>query len=238
MKPVAIFRNSPTEGPGYFSAYLDRRGIAWRLILLDAGEPVPGSAQEFGGLCLMGGPMSANDDLPWVAPVLELIRDATRRDVPVIGHCLGGQLMARALGGTVSRSAVKEIGWGRVDVMDESIDESIASQWFGAVRHFKGFHWHGETFSIPPGATRIAASAWCENQAFVMGRNLALQYHVEMTAELVRAWCAEWGSEVDKVRSDSIQTPQQMLAGLDDRLEELHRVADGLYDRWVEGLAR
>ena len=142
--------------------------------------------------------------------------------------------MARALGGAVSRNAVKEIGWGRVNVTDDS----TASQWFWARREFNGFHWHGETFSIPPGATRIAATAWCDNQAFVIGRNLARQCHVEMTADLVRAWCAEWGSEVDKVRSESIQTPQQMLAGFDAHVAELHRVADGLYDRWVEGLAR
>ena len=80
MKPVAVLRHSPTEGPGYFSTYLDRHEIPWQLILLDAGEPVPRNAQEFAGLCFMGGPMSANDRPPWVAPVLDLIRDATRCD--------------------------------------------------------------------------------------------------------------------------------------------------------------
>src|SRR2546423_4243376 len=112
MRPVAIIRHSASEGPAYFATYLERRSIPWQLIALDAGEPVPRDVAGFSGLALMGGPMSANDPLPWVAPVLELIRDAVRRDVPAIGHCLGAQLMSKAFGGTVRASAVRGIGWG------------------------------------------------------------------------------------------------------------------------------
>src|SRR5205823_12756651 len=86
MKPVAIVRHSASEGPAYFATYLERRSIPWQLIALDAGEPVPRDVAGFSGLALMGGPMSANDPLPWIAPVLELIRDAVRRDVPAIGQ--------------------------------------------------------------------------------------------------------------------------------------------------------
>ncbi|MEO8166287.1 MAG: type 1 glutamine amidotransferase, partial [Betaproteobacteria bacterium] len=96
MNPVAIFRHSPTEGPGYFATYLDRQGLPWRLIALDQGEPVPSQTKVFSGLVFMGGPMSVNDDLPWIAPVLSLIRHAVADGMPVLGHCLGGQLMAKA----------------------------------------------------------------------------------------------------------------------------------------------
>lgn len=113
MKPVAIFRHSSTDGPGYFAAYLDRRRIPWRLMKLDQGEVVPADPRSFSGLGFMGGPMSVNDDLPWIAPVLQLIRNAVREDVPVIGHCLGGQLMSKALGGAVSSNRVKN-GAGRL----------------------------------------------------------------------------------------------------------------------------
>ena len=175
MKPVAIFRHAPTEGPGYFATYLDRHGVPWEVIRIDEGEPVPGDPARFSGLVFMGGPMSVNDDLPWIAPTLKLIRAAADRGAPVLGHCLGGQLMAKALGGEITRNPVKEIGWGRVDVLQND----AAANWFGAqLKSFDSFHWHGETFSIPPGATRIASSPWCENQAFVLGPHLGMQCQI------------------------------------------------------------
>ncbi len=113
MKPIAIFRHLPIEGPGYFATFLDNNHIPWRLIKIDAGEPVPDHIHEFSGLVFMGGPMSVNDDLPWIEQELSLIRQATAHNVHVFGHCLGGQLMAKALGGKVSASPVKEMGWGK-----------------------------------------------------------------------------------------------------------------------------
>ena len=115
---MAIFRASSTEGPGYFATYLERRSIDWRLVQLDSGDAVPRDARKFAGLVFMGGPMSVNDELRWIIPALELVRDAVRKDVPVLGHCLGGQLMAKALGGAVRVNRVKEIGWGEVRVAD------------------------------------------------------------------------------------------------------------------------
>src|SRR6187455_351170 len=142
MKPVAIFRHFPTEGPGYFSTFLDSHSIPWQLIRIDANETVPSSTNGFSGLVFMGGPMSVNDDLPWIAPVLALIRSAARDDVPTLGHCLGGQLISKALGGAVTRNRVPEIGWGEVQVEDNG----VARQWFGEAAAFESFHWHGETY--------------------------------------------------------------------------------------------
>jgi len=234
MNPVAIFRHSITEGPGYFATYLDAHRIPWRLIKIDAGDPVPGDPAGFSGLVFMGGPMSVNDDLPWIAPVLRLINGAVQTDIPVLGHCLGGQLMSKALSGVVTRNAVKEIGWGEVSVEDNE----AARRWFGAIQTFLGFHWHGETFDIPPGATRIASSAYCVNQAFVLGKHLGMQCHVEMTPELIRAWCADWKNEVASLArlTPSVQTPEQIEEDIDARVRALNAVAAGLYDRWIEGL--
>ena len=109
--------------------------------------------------------MSVNDDLPWIPPVLDLIRQAAAKNIPVLGHCLGGQLMAKALGGQVGRNAIKEIGWGTVN----RVDGPEAEAWLGDLDHFEAFHWHGETFSIPPGAVRILGNDNCANQAFVSG---------------------------------------------------------------------
>jgi GMP synthase-like glutamine amidotransferase len=233
MKPVAIFRHFITEGPGYFATYLDRNVVPWKLIKLDQGEPVPLSSDAFSGLVFMGGPMSVNDDLPWIPPVLGLIRDAVARDVPVLGHCLGGQLMAKALGGEIKPAPVKEIGWGKVKA--EAANES--ANWFG--RHgaeFLSFHWHGETFSIPAGATRVLSSPWCENQAFTLGKHLALQCHIEMTAELVHAWCQSGAREIARSSGPGVQSVDAILAELTPRLDALHRVADRVYAHWVLGL--
>jgi GMP synthase-like glutamine amidotransferase len=235
MKPVAIFRHAATEGPGYFATYLDRHEVPWQVIKVDRGEPVPANPGKYSGLVFMGGPMSVNDDLPWIAPVLRLIRAAADANVPVLGHCLGGQLMAKALGGTVTRNPVKEIGWGRVEVLRND----AAAKWFGdGLASFESFHWHGEMFSIPPGATRVLASPWCENQAFVLGPHLGMQCHVEMTPELIRAWCRDWQKEVESLarRAPSVQTPAQMTEAVDAKVRALNAVADRLYDRWRAGL--
>jgi GMP synthase-like glutamine amidotransferase len=113
MKPVAIFRHIPIEGPGYFATFLDNNHIPWRLIKIDAGEKPPASIDEFSGLVFMGGTMSVNDDLPWIGQELSLIRQAVAADVPVLGHCLGGQLMAKALERHRQRQPGQGNGLGR-----------------------------------------------------------------------------------------------------------------------------
>jgi GMP synthase-like glutamine amidotransferase len=215
---------------------LDREGMPWRVVKVDAGEPIPGNPSEFSGLAFMGGPMSVNDDLPWIGPALRLIRSAVDAGIPVLGHCLGGQLMAKALGGEVTRNRVKEIGWGRVDVLPGG----VAAHWFGPqLESFDSFHWHGETFSIPPGATRVASSPHCENQAFALGPHLGMQCHVEMTPELIRAWCRDWEAEVERLarRAPSVQTPAQMLERVEEKTRALNAIADRLYDRWLSQIA-
>jgi len=237
MKPVAIFRHAASEGPGYFATYLDRHSVPWRGVKVDAGDAIPGNPREFSGLVFMGGPMSVNDDLPWIAPALGLIRSAADAGVPLLGHCLGGQLVAKALGGVVTRNPVKEIGWGTVEVLDNS----TAEDWFGrGVRSFVSFHWHGETFSIPPGATRILSSAHCGNQAFALGPHLGMQCHVEMTPDLIRAWCREWEKEVESLarRVPSVQAPAEMTDAIEEKTRTLNAVADRVYDRWLRGLQR
>ncbi|TXT22616.1 MAG: glutamine amidotransferase class-I [Gallionellaceae bacterium] len=233
MKPVAIFRHAASEGPGYFADSLDGRAIPWQLICIDAGDAVPQDVGAFSGLVFMGGPMSVNDDLPWIPQVLALIRAAAARDIPVLGHCLGGQLMAKALGGAVTRNPVKEIGWGDVQVAGNE----TARAWFGEIRSFEAFHWHGETFSLPQGAVHLLSSAHCANQAFALGKHLALQCHVEMTAAMIREWCEVGAGEIAAASSSpAVQAAQTMQAQMADKLPQLHGVARQLYQRWVAGL--
>jgi GMP synthase-like glutamine amidotransferase len=235
VKPVAVFRFSDTEGPGHFATFLDVHRLPWRLVKLDAGEPVPGSSEAFAGLAFMGGPMSANDELAWTQPVLALMRDAVAREVPVIGHCLGGQLLARALGGEVTKNPVKEIGWNPVQV----VDSPVAREWFGEnPREFDTFQWHGDTFSIPPGGERILTAPHCPNQAYVIGdRHLGLQCHVEMTPAMIASWIESGSGEVNEnLASPAVQPVEKIQGEAPKRLPGLTRMAERLYERWITRL--
>ena len=236
MLPVAIFRHSPTEGPGYFAIFLEQQGIPWKLIALDEGADVPATADQYAGLCFMGGPMSVNDPLPWIEPVCALIRDAVSKNIPVIGHCLGGQLMSKALGGSVTRNPVKEIGWGQAF---GEID-ATAHHWLGAFAGARStvFQWHGETFSLPEGATRLLANGYCANQMFALGPHLAMQCHVEMTPEMIATWSSQWSDEAAAVAAQpSVQQPTQMLEGIANGLPAMRQLSEQLYSVWISGLA-
>ena len=234
MRPVAIFRFSPGDEPGRCADWLDANGRPWRLHALHEGAPVPPNAAPFAGIAMMGGPMSVNDPLPWVAPMEALVRDAVARDVPVIGHCLGGQLLARALGARVARAPVAEIGWHDVDV----VDDQAGAEWFGGRSRCVVFQWHYETFGLPPGARRVLANAAAPNQAFVVGdRHVGFQGHVEITAAIARAWVAQAGDELPARSTPTMQCAADLLCDLDARVAASNAVADGVYARWARHLA-
>ncbi len=233
MKPVAIFRHALSEGPGHLADFLDARNIPWRLIRIDAGDSLPAAVDGFSGLVFMGGPMSVNDDLPWIPPALQLIRDAVAAEIPVLGHCLGGQLMSKALGGVITRNPVKEIGWAEVLVARNS----DAQRWFGETTHFQAFHWHGETFSTPEGAVNILASACCRHQAFSLGKHLGFQCHIEMTPDMVGEWCRIGADEIAAtLESPGVQATAEIERDLNARVAALNAVADEVYAVWVKGL--
>jgi GMP synthase-like glutamine amidotransferase len=233
MKPVAIFRHVGHEGPGYLGEFLDARKIPWQLIAIDRDDPVPESPDDYSGLVFMGGPMSVNDDLPWIPHSLELIRKAVAAGIPVLGHCLGGQLIARALGGIITRTPAKEIGWGITRIT--SAPE--ARNWFGNTTEFPAFHWHGETFSIPAGAVRILESGYCPNQAFTLDNlHLALQCHIEMTETMIREWCAVGADEIAAANCPAVQNPDAILGHMAANMPAMRAVADQLYGHWVARL--
>lgn len=231
MKPVLVFRHIACEGPGYLGDFLAARGIPFRTIHIDAGESVPERIDGVGGLVFMGGPMSVNDPLPWVMREIELIRQAAAEGIPVLGHCLGGQLIAKALGAEVGRNPVKEIGWHEIVSVASSADGGIAAR---LPARFEGYHWHGETFTLPTGATLLMRSAHCRHQAFIKDRALALQFHVEVTGAMVREWCAEYRAELAQCAGQpAVQSAAQMTERLEERIAGLHRVAESLYDYWL-----
>jgi GMP synthase-like glutamine amidotransferase len=181
----------------------------------------------------MGGPMSVNDALAWIAPLSAFVRRAVERGVPVIGHCLGGQLLAQSLGARVTRTPTPEIGWIDVEVQDAS----RGREWFGARDRFTAFQWHYDVFDLPQGAVPLLRNAFNPNQAFVVDmRHIGFQCHVEMTRELVETWCGTGAAELPERSQGPLQSRADILGAADARLRELNAVADGIYDRWAQRL--
>ena len=235
MRPIAIFRFSRTDGPAYFGDWLDARGLPWQQVALDDGVPVPVDPKAFSGIGMMGGPMSVNDGLAWTPPLHALLRAAVAADIPVIGHCLGGQLLAQALGAPVTRAPVAEFGWLDVAVCD------VAAQrgWFGGRTAFTTFEWHYDAFALPAGATRVLTNAFNANQAYLIGdRHIGFQCHIEMTRELTETWLATGADELPASSLPATQSAADIRRGIDVRIAVLHAVAGDVYARWVRGLAR
>jgi GMP synthase-like glutamine amidotransferase len=179
---VTVFQHAPFEGLGSISRWLSHHDATPQIVRLYDGDPIPASGDiEF--LIVMGGPMSANDEptLDWLAPEKQAIREAVSRRIPVLGVCLGAQLIASALGARVYPNAVKEIGWFPIYAVPGP------ASMFRFPIESRVFHWHGETFDLPPGALHLARSAACDDQAFQIGRHvIGLQFHLEATCEAVR----------------------------------------------------
>ncbi len=232
MKPIAVITHVDHEGPGYFATFLDRHKVPFQLISIGRGDAIPKNPTHWSGICSMGGPMSVNDPLPWIADECALIRAAIAEDIPVLGHCLGAQMMAKALGGRVTQNHLREIGWHPV----RQVESSATRPWINDLPgEFMAFHWHGETFSIPTGATRLLTNSNCENQAFVIGNSLAFQCHVEMTDELILDWIERSPQEFVNPR-DAVQTADEITHDLSRRVHALHQNADFFYSRWLEGV--
>jgi GMP synthase-like glutamine amidotransferase len=182
-------------------------------------------------LVVMGGPMNVDehDRYPWLAREKELIRRAVDRGLPVLGVCLGGQLLSTVLGGRVTRNRQKEIGWFPVNFTSEAAASPLFARFR---REVSAFHWHGDTFSIPPGAVRLAASEGCDNQAFAYGRNVvALQFHWDYSMASVEKMIRHCGDEL--IDSPGVQQPAEMLAR-PERFEEIQALLYQMLDAMAE----
>lgn len=186
-KPLVAFRHVPAEGLGILAECFDAAGLAWSYADLPNAVSPP-ALDSVSALVFMGGPMSANDEVPYIRREIQLIQTAIGQNKPVLGICLGAQLIAKALGAKVYRNAVHEIGWYPVSWTEEARRDRLFG---GLTQPETVFHWHGETFDLPPGAVWLAESEACRNQAFRLGTNIyGLQFHLEVTPEMIGEWCA------------------------------------------------
>jgi GMP synthase (glutamine-hydrolysing) len=234
-RAVLVIEHSEGDGPGHFGEWLAARDRPMTLVRVHAGEAIPKDVSAYSGLCVLGGPMSANDEhLEHIRAELRLIRHAIDRGVPMIGHCLGGQLLARVLGATVGRSPMPEIGWHAIEVGDDA----ASRRWFGEVRSPVVMQWHYEAFGLPTGAVPLAANASCPQQAFTWGGlHLGMQFHPEADRAKVEFWIAkDRGEAVSMAGVATVQAPDRIAAGLALHLDAQRALAHRLYDVWATGL--
>ncbi len=207
MRAIA-FRHVPFEGAGHIESILAARGIG----LEYADLYVPGASSpdisDAAGLVILGGPMSVNDSLPWLREEERLIGQAIARNQPVLGICLGAQLIAKSLGAKVYRNREKEIGWFDIHFTADGLADPL----FGGLPASETvFHWHGETFDLPSGALLLASSKACRRQGYRVGERVyGLQFHLEVTPEMIADWCThdencgdvrELGAPLDPARN-------------------------------------
>ena len=221
---VHYLQHVPFEGLGSIEGLLIARGCTLsRTCMYREGHPLP-TIDMIDALIVMGGPMGVHDDAscPWLTPEKKLIASVIRRGIPVLGVCLGAQLIADVLGAAVTRNEHEEIGWFPVRQTGDPTDQRMKN----LPTDFHAMHWHGDTFAIPSGATNFISSEGCANQAFVYGENvLALQFHLEMLPSHVRAIYRECGKP-DKTgryiqRLDEMLLPAENFHRAGKILEEL-----------------
>jgi len=212
---MVVIQHEPGEGPGTLLPFLREM----RFVRTFAGDPVP---READALVVLGGGMSANDPLPHLREEIDLLRRCVDQGRPVLGICLGSQLLAAALGGSVARAPRKEIGFYRVQA---------SAEFFGA-ESFVAFHWHGDAFTLPPGAKPLASSTLTPLQAFRHGeRAVGLQFHLEVDEPVLTAMIASGGEELREAGVD----PELLTAQARRELPRLRAIAAGVFSRWANG---
>lgn len=211
MESVLILKNVEHEGPGTIGDYLKAFDMPFRIIELSKGEKIP-ETDVYTCLVIMGGPMSVHDTAkyPYLQAEEELVKKFNAAGKKVLGICLGAQIMAKALGADVYRGDGEEIGWLDIELTEDALRDSCMkslAHYEGAekvLRKFKVFHWHGETFTIPSHAERLAGSERYPNQAFRYGNNgYAFQFHIEVTKEMIYDWFRNSAGRLGVLRTDT-----------------------------------
>ncbi|MDH5611869.1 MAG: type 1 glutamine amidotransferase [Gammaproteobacteria bacterium] len=227
--PLYIVCHAAFEPAAYLCTYLDKKNISYKKISGIHDELAALDLDTVSGLVFMGGRYSVNDDLPWLADEIKLIQRAIEKDVPLMGICFGAQLISKALGAEVSKAEHMETGWHAIkadisrlaDIHTLDLDDT-----------FEVFEWHEDTFSMPVDAIPIFSGHNLENQGYLYGNTLTMQFHLEMTEYMVNDWLRRYCDCMPKA-SKSVQCPEEITGNLTERLNNLHAVADKIYDWWL-----
>jgi GMP synthase (glutamine-hydrolysing) len=205
---VLIIKHVDIEGPGLIEHCLKQRAIPHRIICLETGDPLPGPG-GFTHILLLGGPMNVyeEDRYPFLRSEDLFIKEAIQRGKHILGICLGAQLIAKSLGAEVTKSPVKEIGWCKVSLTEEGSKDAL----FAALpKVFPVFQWHEDTFEIPKWGKQLVTSTAVPNQAFRYGDNAyGLQFHMEVTMEMIREWTDAYGEETSSLKAEILKATER-----------------------------
>lgn len=213
MPTCLVIQHVEAEGPAALGTILASAGVTIDVCRIYAGDPLPAGAAGLAGVVVMGGPMSASGDdgFPSRSSELQLLSDALDRQIPVLGICLGAQLLALAAGGRVfSGPAGAEIGWGTVSLTASAATDQLLAE---SPAELAVLHWHGDTFELPSAGVRLAESDRYPNQAFRVGSNAwGLQFHVEVDVEAVVEFAETFADEARSAGADPHQIAAQAAA--------------------------
>ncbi|MHB8234581.1 MAG: type 1 glutamine amidotransferase [Solirubrobacteraceae bacterium] len=231
-RPILVLQHAGCEPPGAYEDELLARRVAFTRVLLDEDQELP-DWRAYGGIVAMGGAMSVNDEAahPWLIAEKRLVGEAVAAGTPYWGVCLGAQVLAAVLGARVSRGARAELGVLPVELTAAAAQDPVFA---GAPASFQTLQWHGETYELPPGALQLARSADYEQQAFVVGRAYALQFHLEVDSALATEWMAvpAFADELRELHGE--QAPSALLADVGACERDTVALARGLFARWLE----
>lgn len=217
------FQHVTFEGPGSIEPWLNSNGYELTSTrFFESAELPDPEAIDF--LVTMGGPMSVNDEdkFPWIGPEKRFVREIIESGKPVLGICFGAQIIANAMGARVYPNPVKEIGWFPIHAVSPCVDSAFRFPSSEIV-----FHWHGETFDLPPGALRLARSEGCDNQAFQLGKRvIGLQFHLETTPKLAREIVSNCRGEL--VPSRYVQTEEEILSASSSRYKSINDLMNSI----------
>ena len=229
MAKVWVIQHHPVENLGRIADALAASALAWQYVRSFAGQPVPKDMKGAGGLIVMGGPMGVyeQDRYPFLRDEIRLIEAALRDGKPLLGVCLGSQLLAAALGAKVRKGPAKEIGWHQVSLLAGARDDRL----FGAAPDsFTPLHWHGDVFDLPAGAVALASSEKTPLQAFRYGDNAyGLLFHIEPDAAIVTGLVREFAAELEEGRVDGAA----IIAAANQRIAAIADLAEMVFGRWA-----
>jgi GMP synthase-like glutamine amidotransferase len=220
---VLSIQNIECESLGGFKDFLLSDGFKITEVL-SPKQKIPSNIKNFDAIFILGGPMSANDGYEYLKKERQLVVDAIDLKIPVLGVCLGSQIIANSCGGKVYKGLRKEIGWGPVDITDVGKD----SLFKGVVdRNIEVFQWHGDTFDLPNN-TKILSCSDIYIQAFEYKTAFGIQFHLEVTKQMILDWIKEYHQEILKEKIKK----QDLLFNIDNRVKELHKCSKIVYDNF------